>query len=128
MRGLSKIFLIWAMTATCASAQPPPMPEQPDANIGYRTVAEAKKSLSARRDITARIDNGWAIYIDEKALTIWSFAPPGDPAYPALAKRQAVQVGEHSNIETNILCEASKNACDDFVRRFVNLNNRTFGN
>ena len=58
------------------------------------------------------------------ASTLWSFAPEGSPAYPAAVKRQIRQAKDAINIDMNILCEASKAACDKLVADFQKLRRR----
>jgi hypothetical protein len=66
--------------------------------------------------------NRWLIATDEPAYTIWSFAPQGDPSYPAVVKRQVVANGNASVIHMNVQCEATKEACDALVRTFAEMN------
>ena len=68
------------------------------------------------------MENGWLIATDEAAYTIWSFAPQGYPAYPAVVKRQVVPKGTGSVITMSVHCEASKSDCDDLVRTFSQMN------
>ena len=107
-------------------AQASPIPERPS-NIGYRTVAEAKAALQSRSDVAISVENNWTVVLDEKSRTIWSFAPPGEASYPAVVKRQVVPRGAGSEIETSILCESTKAACDDLVRTFVALTEKAVG-
>jgi hypothetical protein len=65
----------------------------------------------------------WTIIVDEKNLTVWSFAPDSYVAYPAVVKRTArSRAGGGSNIEMKVLCEATKEACDQLVREFAAMN------
>jgi hypothetical protein len=68
---------------------------------------------------------GWTVATDDASATIWSFPPAGDPAYPSAVKRQIVATpGGGSTVQTDVLCEASKQACDDLVRSFDQLNHQ----
>jgi hypothetical protein len=90
--------------------------------VGYPTVAAALAGLRSRQDVQFSEQNGWTIATDEKALTIWSFAPSGYPAYPAVVKRQVVdRQGGGSDIRIDVLCEAKKAPCDDLVRTFTQM-------
>jgi hypothetical protein len=102
-----------------------PLPETPNSEVGYHTVAQALTSLRARRDVTVSTERGWTIITDEKNLTIWSFAPAAHPAYPAVVKRVVrARPGGGSDINMSVLCEASKEACDQLVREFDAMNRR----
>lgn len=102
-----------------------PIPESRQSQIGYKSVADALNALKAQPDVTIRTDNNWTIFIDERNFTIWSFAPTSHPAYPSVIKRQVTpRLGGGSEITMNVLCEASKPACDQLVRDFAALNNR----
>lgn len=100
-----------------------PLPEASQSTIGYENVAEAMKALRSKSGVIFTTENGWLIATDKAALTIWSFAPEGYPAYPAVVKRQAIPRGDNaSTIEISVLCEASKEACDALVRTFAEMN------
>ncbi len=99
-----------------------PLPESEQRTIEYDSVASAAQALATKGGIEWREENGWAIAVDEEAFAIWSFSPPGYPAYPAVVKRQVVARGEGSSIEMNVLCEASKQDCDALVRVFADMN------
>jgi hypothetical protein len=116
---LSVLLLI--KSADAAQPGPPPLPEAPGSSIGYPTVAAALEALRARPGVVFTIENGWTIATDEAAYTIWSFARQGYPAYPAVVKRQVVRRGTTIGTEMNVLCEATKAACDDLVRTFAQL-------
>lgn len=109
------------VTAAGAIAAPTPLPEWNKDTIGYATVAEALAGLRKQPGITFNSENGWLIATDEATFSIWSFAPDGYPAYPAVVKRQAVEQGHGSVIHMSVLCEAPKAACDDLVRAFQAL-------
>jgi hypothetical protein len=62
------------------------------------------------------VQKGWIVFSDRAARTIWLFVPKGAPAYPTVVKRSIVQQGgDAAVIQTNMLCEASKSACDDLA-------------
>jgi hypothetical protein len=122
---------IWAsLSANCPSFAPPdragrpddtPLPEATGPVIEYPSVAAALQGLHARPDVVFRTENDWTVATDEKAYTVWSFVPPSSPAYPAVVKRRVVPDGTGSAIATDVLCEASKAACDDLVRTFSRM-------
>jgi hypothetical protein len=106
---------------------PPPLPESGKNTTGYASVAAALAGLHAKPGITFSTQNGWMIAADTAALTVWSFAPIGHPAYPAVVKRQAVQDAGGTSLQMEVLCEASKAACDELVRTFQQLSERAVG-
>jgi hypothetical protein len=78
--------------------------------------------LRSHPNVVFTTENGWLIATNEAAYTIWSFAPQGYPAYPAVVKRQVIPQAVGSVIEMRVLCEASKEACDNLVRTFAEMN------
>ncbi len=119
---------LWAMlSANCpnfelAVAQRDPL-EEGKSSIEYHSVADARAALRVKPGVVFTSENGWLIATDEKAYTIWSFAPQGYPAYPAVVKRWVIPKQIGSEIRMDALCEASKPACDDLVRTFAKMNN-----
>ena len=102
-----------------------PLPETASSGVEYPTVAAALSALRARKDVSISTERGWTIITDEKHFTIWSFAPSSYPAYPALVKRTVRdRAGGGSHIDTSVLCEAHKAACDQLVREFDAMNRR----
>lgn len=89
--------------------------------IEYRTVAEAKAALLAKQGVKSELQNGWLI-VDEGKNGIWSFAPEGHEAHPAVGKRVPFK-GEDGRfrMRTLILCEASKEACERLAQSYVAL-------
>jgi hypothetical protein len=110
--------------ATLAADQPSGPPSAtPNSDVGYRTVAEALSDLKKRTDVQISTVREWTIIADKKNLTIWSFAPDTYPAHPAVVKRVVrPRADGGSDIVMSILCEASKEACDNLVREFDAVN------
>ena len=110
---------------TASNGDPSPLPESPSSSIGYPSVAVALTDLRAQPRVKFRQQNGWTVAEDDATLTIWSFPPPNDPAYPSAVRRKVVQQPDGaSSLEMSVLCEASKAACDNLVRTFEQLNER----
>jgi hypothetical protein len=112
---------------TQAQELPPhgPLPEKKSADIGFRSVAEALTSLKARGDVTVSTVRDWTIIVDNTHKAVWSFAPPSSAAYPAVVKREVRSRPEGgSEIHMSVLCEATKEACDNLVREFDTMNKR----
>lgn len=120
MRRRLSLAMILLACASAAGAQP--LPEAPQSSIGYESVDAAMNDLGSRQDIARSTQNGWLIAADDASRTIWSFAPPGHPAYPAVVRRQVVQNGADVEIAMAVRCGAAKPDCDDLVRTFAQMN------
>ena len=114
---------------TCSSKQatevPEPTPvltEEPASTIGYPSVADALSALQAREDVVVSMEAGWTIITEPGGLTIWSFSPPDQPAYPAVARRVLYQEAGAWFIKMDVRCEAEKAACDELQQDFEALN------
>lgn len=103
-------------------AESPGLPEAHEDTIGYHSVSDAMTGLRMRADVETTEQDGWTIVADPTTHTFWSFAPKSHPAYPAVAKRQLREIGDQLFISLDVLCEAKKKPCDDFVRQFQALN------
>lgn len=118
--------LISSLFATHAQdLSPGPIPEVSKNPIEFNSAAEALAALRQRKDVQISTVRGWTIIADRSNLTLWSFAPKTDPAYPSAVKRVfRPHPGGGSDIDMSILCDASKEACDNLVREFAELNNQ----
>lgn len=95
--------------------------------IQYSSVQDARDAL--RLDPSAEIesDNAWedwtivTVQQDEKVV-VWTFPPPGSPAYPAAVKQVVIDTDAAFDIELRILCEAAAPACDQLEMEFNELN------
>jgi hypothetical protein len=105
----------------------PPLAEQPGSSVGYPTVAAALRDLRSRPGVEFSSPAGWTVASDNASATLWSFTPAGDPAYPAVVKRQIAPEGRGSSLKMDILCESTKPACDNLVREFQKLNEQMLG-
>lgn len=91
-------------------------------DVGYATVADARKAVSALPDTRKSEQQGWLIV--EQMPVLWSFAPVGHEAYPAAVKRTVVQRNGRLDLDMAVLCEAPKPACDRLVAEFKSLNDQ----
>lgn len=123
LHALKGVSLLATLGAASAIAQPP-VHEANRSTIGYPTVAAAEADLRSKSGVVFADKSGWKVASDEATYTIWSFVPSQHPAYPSVIKRQIVSNGSGQDMDMNILCEASKSACDDLVRTFDELNGR----
>jgi len=121
----------WAKLSTNCPNYPtdllPPLPERPESSVGYPTVAATLQGLHSSAGVTFSSQGGWTVAVDTATSTIWSFAPAGDPAFPAVVKRRVVPHGAASNVNMDVLCESTKQACDNLVRGFEKLNAQMAG-
>jgi hypothetical protein len=108
-------LLVWRLLArNCPNYSPDPLPETVAEGIEYASVAEARASVAARAGIETWMENGWTIISDEASLSVWSFAPEGDPTYPSVIKRWVEPTGEStSRMSMAIRCGGDKLICDD---------------
>jgi hypothetical protein len=85
----------------------------------YPSVAAALDALKARWDLERfSRDDGWLGFSDSRNKAIWTFAPAGHPAYPAVVKRVMIQDGNAVKVKTTAKCEAPKEACDKLLAEF----------
>jgi hypothetical protein len=117
----------WAAIALClalgAAAQAAPLPEAPHSTIGYPTPEAALAALRAKPGVEFSTQDGWTIAADAATNTVWSFPPEHDPAYPAVVKRQITPAPDGAmSVQMDVLCAASKTACDDLVKAFQRMN------
>jgi len=110
------------LTANCPNYRPLELEEADGPVTGYASVAAALAGLHARPEVTFEEQDGWTVAVDDDARTVWSFSPPDYPAYPAAVKRTVVSKEGGSYIAMSVQCEASKEACDDLVRTFSEMN------
>ena len=99
-----------------------PPTEEVVSTIGYPSVGDALSALQTREDVNISVEEGWTIITEPGGLTIWSFSPPGQPAYPAVARRVFYQEAGTWYIKMDVRCEAEKTACDQLQRDFEALN------
>ena len=95
-----------------------------DSSIGYPSVAAALEDLRSKPEIHFSEQNGWVIADDREHFSVWTFAPEGDPSYPSVVKRTAVQQGKGVSMNMRVLCESTIRACDKLVADFNALNDR----
>src|SRR5262245_56981009 len=98
--------------------------DQESSSIGYRTVAEAYTALRTDPDAKFSTQAGWVIVDVRKgpSNSLWSFTPNTHPAYPAVIRRTPTEFEGHIYLNMQVLCEATKRACDQLVEDFKKLN------
>lgn len=117
-----KRVLLAFFVYTSANAQVSPLPETTHSSVEYKSVADALEALRAKPNVEISVQGDWTIAEDPANHTLWSFAPKGHAAYPAVVKRKIVEKNGMVSIKTDVICEATKTACDALVREFMQMN------
>ena len=119
-------FMLTALTAISAagSIAAAQQPTAVQSSIGYPSVAAALQALQHKSGVNIVNQGGWTVIDDPSEQTIWSFAPPGHPAYPAAVRRQIVKESGGFSLKMNVLCQAAKQPCDKLVADFQELNKK----
>jgi hypothetical protein len=104
-----------------SSSKARPARERPS-GIPYSSVADALADLKTRDGVSIEVIQGWTIVKEADGLTNWSFTPPDHSAYPAVAKRVLYRDQDGWHLKMDILCEAEKVDCEQFVRDFEAIN------
>ncbi len=109
------------LSANCPNYKPP-LVEATGPVLDYPNTAVALAALKVTPGVVISTKDGWTVARDDAHQTYWSFPPLGHPAYPSAVRRRVVKNGDGATIDMNILCEATKVACDDLVRTFQSMN------
>lgn len=123
-RTLRTVLLMLFSFQSPVFAQIPHEVEAQEFEVGYASVSAARDAILSKGHIAVSVENGWTIASDRDSYTLWSFAPPGDPAYPSVVKRILVQGHSGLDIKMSVLCEAPRAACNQLVEAFKVLNER----
>ena len=92
-------------------------------DLSFDSVADARAKLKARTGTSfSRGADGWDTFAEEASHTVWSFAPDGYFAYPAMIERRLIQDGTGGSIKMSVLCEADQDACDRMVKEASAVN------
>jgi hypothetical protein len=97
--------------------------EQPS-QIGYSSPDAALSALRLKPGVIVTENDGWTIVEDKSELALWTIAKPGNSAYPTAVKRYVVDINGTMTLQMKVLCDASKEACDNIVRQFIELNKK----
>lgn len=85
--------------------------------IGYDTVAAAKNALVNTAGATVRERAGWVHVLLDEGRQRWTFVPRTHRAWPAAVRRDVVMRDDKPALETRMLCEAARPACDALFER-----------
>lgn len=124
MNRKSTLLCLCLALSVCASAQQSKTESSSPGSeeFEYPSVAAALNALKARWDLERfSRDDGWLGFSDSRNKAIWTFAPAGHPAYPAVVKRAMIQDGNTVRVKTTAKCEAPKEACDKLLAEFREL-------
>ena len=121
MRALFPLLFATALPGI-AAAQDTTGKAMPDRE--YPTVASALEAMRTKSGVKTSVRSGWTVIEDQSTLSLWSFAPPDHPAYPAAVQRKVIREGDNIFVKMNVLCEAPKPACDAMVADFQKLDGR----
>ena len=116
------LAIIMLLTNASASAQDLPLPETAHSNIEYKSVSDALTGLRNKPGTEIEMQGNWTIVVEPALKAIWSLAPEGHAAYPAVVKRSVAEKDGKVNVEMAVLCQSTKSACDTLVRQFIQLN------
>jgi hypothetical protein len=107
------------------TSAPEPLKESSSNATGFASVAAARAALTSREGVEVRnMDDGWLVVNDPGEKAVWSFAPAGHPAYPAVVKRTVRETVGKVVLDMSALCEAAKRACDRLLREFQEMNRK----
>ena len=119
-----RLAVLLVLFAGLSQAGEPPVQEAPASTIGYPSVTEALAALRGNPSISESEKEGWLIFSDGADYVLWSFTPYTHPAHPAAVRRQAIEKDGAVYIEISVLCQSTKESCDQLVRDFQHLNER----
>ena len=95
-----------------------------DTPLGFKSAKEAsdkipKDASFSRRNAPQMEAAGITEYSrqSERWTSWWVFAR-NSPFYPSVVRRRVVNLGDHAEVRTSILCSASKQSCDEITARF----------
>lgn len=95
----------------------------PGDGIPYPTVAAALSALKAKSGVKFASNDGWTL-ADDTDGAIWSFTPANHYANPSVGRRMLRERDGRFFVETQILCQAQKPACDRLRNDYALLDQR----
>lgn len=93
-------------------------------DLGYESVAEARRSVVKIPGAASRTLNGWFVVEDKAGKTIWSFPEQGQIGYPSVVRRRVIGKDGKVFVEMRVKCEAEEAACKELVERFASLDEK----
>ena len=117
---LKRLAMLVLFISASAIGQISPLPES-KSKIEYKSVPEALAGLRAKAGTEFSLQGNWTIAVEPALRVIWSFAPEGYPAYPAVVKRTVVERDGQTFVDMDVMCNGTKSTCDNLVREFLQL-------
>jgi hypothetical protein len=87
-----------------------------------KSPAEFLSDMKAEKLPVQFQDTQYVAYSDTANMTVWTFTKPGNYAYPTVVCRKPVQQENTVRIHTQVICGASKKACDRLAQEFQKIN------
>jgi len=91
--------------------------------IQYASPAAALADLRAKQGVVFSKQEDWLIAKDTDGAN-WSFTSPSHPAHPSVARRRLLERDGGYYVETSLMCQANKAACDKLHQDYVQLDRR----
>jgi hypothetical protein len=112
---------IWTWLLICSAANPA---LGNAADLGYSSVAEARRSVANLPGVNSKSLDGWYIVEDPIRKVSWTFPNIDKIGYPSVIRRRVVEDKGKVSIETTILCEAEEIDCKQLVQSFAALDRK----
>jgi len=129
MNPLKTVLALQFLCCSAALAQAADLTPANLESMGTATVAETLAKLKEDAARTFVDQGGWLV--GEKRIEggseLWSFVPEDHEAYPSGVQRLITDGEEGLNIDMNIQCDASEQACDDLIKLFSVMNENLIG-
>jgi len=97
--------------------------------FGFKSTQELLANLKSDPENIIRTVQGdygaWIIVNHRSEYSLWSFTPEEHPAHPSVVKRTPVEKNGNIFIQTEASCNSKKEVCDQLIKSFIELNNKT---
>lgn len=98
---------------------------QVDTHISFKKWIALKNDVQSRPGVQCKDDNSRQLVCDSTAQhTIWVFALPGHPAYPAVSQGTMVVTGHTIGIERQSMHAGSPSKFGAWIKKFEQLDHR----
>ena len=90
--------------------------------LGYTHVADALQAVPRLPGAKVTHPNGWTVVtVPKPEIAVWSFVPREHEAYPAVVRRLVRKNDKGTFLETKVLCEAKRDACQKLTAQFQQM-------
>jgi hypothetical protein len=95
-------------------------------SIDFPTVDAALDALRKDADAQFETQGGWLVVATQERgnPVLWSFAPEGHPAYPAVVKRTALESKGNGYVQLDTLCGGPPDECERLLEEFRQFNQK----